>query len=178
MSNSWCFTLHWTQFFHWYKVGVLRKLFSEKLFVDFSTIAIHVTRELTTTTLEQVLLMTTTTTTMMIKIMIMEVTYKNPRIFTLTRNQSLLFTTRLKFSNRSICYTAPRIWNNLFSHFRKLQVLHHYLPYAPVVIATQAIHSKLKSHPSKTLSALFLERWAYSFQVRHAVSTSAGINFV
>ena len=62
-------------------------------------------------------------------------------------------TTRLKFSNRSISHTAPRLWNELPSEFRIFSVpppipplTHRHLPQAPLLITPQAFHSKLKSH--------------------------------
>jgi hypothetical protein len=62
-------------------------------------------------------------------------------------------TTRLRFSNRAISYTAPRLWNDLPREFRKfsfppssLHITHHHLSQAPLSITPRAFHSKLKSH--------------------------------
>jgi hypothetical protein len=70
-------------------------------------------------------------------------------------------TSRLKFSNRAISHTAPRLWNDLPSELRKLSVsspssstihpsppliTHHQLPQSPLSISPHAFHSKLKSY--------------------------------
>jgi hypothetical protein len=62
-------------------------------------------------------------------------------------------TSHLKFSERAISYTAPRLWNDLPLDFRKFSILpssspiiHSHLPHAPLLITPRAFHSKLKSH--------------------------------
>src|ERR1700733_5174853 len=70
-------------------------------------------------------------------------------------------TSRLKFSNRAISYTAPRLWNALPSELRKFLVpapssstihpsppliTHHHLPQTPLSISPHSFHSKLKSY--------------------------------
>ena len=58
----------------------------------------------------------------------------------------------LKFSNRAISISAPRLWNDLPPEFRSFSVpsssfliTHHNLPQAPLSITPRAFHSKLKT---------------------------------
>ena len=75
-----------------------------------------------------------------------------------TRSSSVLtlsrppVTTHLKFSNRAISNTAPRLWNDLPPEFRTFSVpplsspiIHHHLPQAPPSINPKAFRSKIKS---------------------------------
>ena len=93
--------------------------------------------------------------------------YSQPRylrdLFTIqptrsTRSSSILtlsrppVTTHLKFSNRAISNTAPRLWNDLPPEFRTFSVpqpsspiTHPHLHQAPLSITAKAFHSKLKS---------------------------------
>ena len=93
--------------------------------------------------------------------------YSQPRylrdLFTIqptrsTRSSSILalsrppVTTHLKFSNRAISNTAPRLWNDLPPEFRTFSVpqpsspiTHHHPHQAPLSITAKAFHSKLKS---------------------------------
>jgi len=61
-------------------------------------------------------------------------------------------TSHLKFSNRAISNSAPRLWNDLPAEFRSfsvpppsLLITHHHLPQAPLSITPRAFHSKLKT---------------------------------
>src|ERR1043165_2320269 len=86
-----------------------------------------------------------------------------------TRSSSVLtlsrpaVTTHLKFSNRAISITAPRLWNDLPPEFQTFSVpppsssiTHHHLPQALLSIPPKAFHSKLKfllfnnSYPDST----------------------------
>src|SRR6218665_2037011 len=77
-----------------------------------------------------------------------------PILLLLTRSRPPV-TTTLKFSNRAISLTAPRIWNDLPPELRafpvrspSLKITHHH-PLASLSVTHKVFHSKLKCNRFK-----------------------------